>query len=200
MNQTNTRLHQTGTRKVTLSGILQNNDLVLRSLYEGVFPKVRRFILQNNGSEEQAKDTFQEAFIATWKNVKEGKFTEQKGTSVEAYLYTIAKNKWLDYLRSSKYKKTSYSNSAINMERVEAREEDDPTETDDTQKEMDAMRQAFEKLGAHCKVLLNLFYFERKSMDEISLELKIVAASARNQKYRCMEKLRSLTFEIKANG
>ncbi|MBC8767752.1 sigma-70 family RNA polymerase sigma factor [Arenibacter sp. BSSL-BM3] len=197
MNQTKTNQFLARTQEETFVGVLQNNDLVLRSLYEGVYPKVRHFILQNNGVEDQAKDMFQEAFVATWKNVKDGKLKKDNGLNVEAYLFTIAKNKWLDYLRSSRYKKTTRVDKVIHLRLDVEEEESEPSQDQD---EMVAMQRAFKQLGEKCKMVLKLFYYERKSMDEISSELQITSASVRNQKYRCMEKLRLLSLEIKSNG
>ena len=53
--------------------------------------------------------------------------------------------------------------------------------------------QAFKKLGKECKELLEVFYFEKKSLREIAAQFNIGEASARNKKYRCIQKLRSLT-------
>lgn len=199
MNRTKTKLRLTRTEEETIDGILRNNDQVLWSLYKEVYPKVRRYISKNNGAEEQAKDIFQDAFIATWKNIKQGKLNDKRALNVEAYLFTIAKNKWLDYLRSSTYKKTVKSEKLIELVSLSAEDENEAKSLE-SQLSMDAMQQAFKKLGENCKIVLKLFYFERKSMDEISIELKIASASARNQKYRCMEKLRSMTLDLKNNG
>ena len=51
---------------------------------------------------------------------------------------------------------------------------------------------AFKQLGASCQLVLTRFYFEKKSMKAIAEELQIDAASARNKKYRCMQKLKEL--------
>jgi RNA polymerase sigma factor (sigma-70 family) len=197
MKQANTKHHQTGSREETIRGFLHNNEGILRSLYVTVYPKVRRYVLQNNGSEEQAKDTFQEAFMAAWNNIKEGKISSKKDLNVEAYLFTIAKNKWIDQLRSLNFKKT-IRQTTIHLNRF-SEEEEEVVKTDE-QAQLKAMKEAFTQLGAQCQKLLNLFYFERMTMDEISTELQIASASARNQKYRCMEKLRILSQELNKNG
>ena len=48
-----------------------------------------------------------------------------------------------------------------------------------------------------CKSLLKLFYFEKKSMEEISELINITDASARNKKYRCMQKLKTIVANLK---
>src|SRR5690606_12708907 len=104
MNQTDIRLGSPSQQK-TIQGILENNEGVLRSLYAEVFPKVRVYVLQNKGSEAQAKDIFQDAFLAFWKNIRNEQYEAREESAVQAYLFTIAKNKWIDYLRSNDYRK-----------------------------------------------------------------------------------------------
>ena len=164
-------------------------------LYVHVFPKVKLHILKNSGTPEQAKDIFQDAFVACWKNIKSDKFS--KDGNVEGYLYSIAKNKWIDYLRSANYKKENNNAEVVHLEIVP-----DETTIDEKEEEQNrnAMHKALQQLGEACKTVLKLFYFERKSMNAIALELNITAASARNQKYRCMEKLRNKALELKNNG
>ena len=58
----------------TVNGFRKNDSETMRATYQEVYPKVRAHILKNNGSEDQAKDIFQEAFVACWRNIKDGKF------------------------------------------------------------------------------------------------------------------------------
>ncbi len=152
--------------------------------------------MRNNGDEDQAKDLFQEAFVACWKNIKADRLTGN--INLEAYLYTIAKNKWIDYLRSSDYKKRASNNNVLDL--TKADDENLEVDIEREEENRNAMRQALQQLGENCKTLLNLFYFERKSMNEISQVMNLASASVRNQKYRCMEKLRKLSLELKNNG
>lgn len=178
-----------------IQGFRKNDTNVLEGIYMRVFPKIKTYVVKNNGNETQAKDIFQDAFIVCWKNIKADKLAE--GSNVEAYLYTIAKNKWTDYLRSAEYKKKKSGQDLL-----KSIKSDDYNRVDEREEEVKrkAMRQALAQLGENCKLLLNLFYFERKSMEDIARTLNLASASARNQKYRCMEKLRKLTLEIKNNG
>jgi RNA polymerase sigma factor (sigma-70 family) len=183
---------QTNQRLIT--GFKKNDSFILEGVYARVFPKIKVHILKNNGDENQAKDIYQEAFIACWKSIKANKLSEDG--NVEAYLYRIAKNKWTDYLRSSDYKKRASNTSIIDLTKAD----DENSELDQEEENRIVMRKALQQLGRNCKTLLNLFYYERKSMNEISQVMNLASSSARNQKYRCMEKLRKLSLEIKNNG
>ncbi|NDV42552.1 RNA polymerase sigma factor [Flagellimonas sediminis] len=178
-----------------VNGFRKNDSETMRETYQEVYPKVRAHILKNNGNEDQAKDIFQEAFVACWRNIKEDRFVEG---NVSGYLFTIAKNKWTDFLRSSDYKKTINTDSQSFLKVVQ----DDPMPKEDILEEeqnRNAMKAALAQLGENCRNLLKMFYFERRSMEEISKEMGMAPNSARNQKYRCMEKLRNLCLQIKNN-
>lgn len=177
-----------------IESIKNNDEGVLKKLYQTNFPKIEAFILKNSGSKEHAKDIFQEAFLTVWKNVKTNKFVPQNNHTLNGYLYTISKNKWMDYLRSKHYKKTVVS-SKLNY--FEISDKDIQDKNDDILKEnrLQHIMQVFSNLGLPCKTLLTKFYFEKKSMNTIAEELQLDAASTRNKKYRCMQKLRELALK-----
>lgn len=166
----------------------------MQKVYQNTFPKFKSHVLNNSGSEAQAKDVFQEAFIACWRNIKEDKLKEN--SNLEGYLITIAKNKWIDYLRSANFKKTVATDSFAHLSLVT--EESEMVKEKEVQ--INILRDALSQLKDGCKSLLQLFYFERRSMEEISKVMNLAPASARNQKYRCMERLRTLSLQIKKNG
>lgn len=179
-----------------IEAIKVNDIVALKHLYKINYPKVEVFVLKNNGTKEHAKDIFQDAFLALWKNVKQDKFVPQNESSINGYLYTIAKHKWMDYLRSKDYKKTVVYSALTD---TAALDDDLSKTTDDNinDERLQNVMHAFKGLGAPCKDLLMKFYFEKKSMKDIAEELQLDAASTRNKKYRCMQKLRELALNLR---
>ncbi|MBA3985677.1 MAG: sigma-70 family RNA polymerase sigma factor [Flavobacteriales bacterium] len=153
---------------------------------------MERYINQNNGTTEQAKDIYQDAFLAVWQQVKSGKFVPANETAINGYLYQIAKNKWVDYLRSNTYKKTSQLTDTITFSEEEEDYSESGQEEESRIKETYAV---FKELGEQCKEVLTQFYFYKKSIREIAEVLNMEEASARNKKYRCMQKLREMLLE-----
>ena len=174
-----------------INAIKSNDNLVLKKLYQENYRKVEVFILKNNGSMPQAKDTYQEAFIAMYQNIKADKFVPANESAIQGYLYQIAKNKWTDFLRSSRYKRTAQMTNEIQINDPETAEVEYEINSESNSVQNSVM-QAFERMGAECKKLLEVFYFQKKSMREIAAMLEIGEASARNKKYRCLQKLRQL--------
>ena len=176
-----------------VSAIKRNDASTLKRIYTVNYPKIEVLILKNNGTIEHAKDIYQEAFLAVWQNVKQDKFIPKSESSINGYLYSIAKNKWMDVLRSQGYKKTVI---ASQMSHFEIKEEENNGIDDDIlkNKRLEDVMLAFKNLGEPCKNLLSKFYFEKKSMNLIAKELKLDSASTRNKKYRCMQKLRQIAL------
>jgi RNA polymerase sigma factor (sigma-70 family) len=185
---------QTNNKLQLVDAIKRNDTITLKRIYANNYPKIEILVLKNNGTKEYAKDIYQEAFLVVWQNVKQDKFIPQNESSINGYLYTIAKNKWMDVLRSQGYKKTII---ASQMSYFEIKDEENNGMDDDILKDkrLEDVMHAFKNLGDACKSLLRKFYFEKKSMKNIGKELQLDAASTRNKKYRCMQKLRQIALK-----
>lgn len=57
------------------------------------------------------------------------------------------------------------------------------------------LRQSFQELGDKCRTILGLYYYRKKSLNEIALELNNTENSIKTIKYRCMMQLRQLFLE-----
>ena len=177
-----------------ITAIKDNNSIALKSFYTSNYPKIEALILKNSGSQEHAKDIYQDAFISMWNNIRNESFVPQNDTALQGYLYQIAKNKWMDVLRSKRFKTTQ----SLTEERTLYLKQDEVEVDDGHDKKLNTTMKAFEDLGQPCKDLLKTFYFEKKSLRDIASELNIEESSVRNKKYRCMEKLRYIAFALKS--
>lgn len=177
--------------------IKANDSVALKSLYTSSYYKIESLVLKNNGTTEHAKDIYQEAFICVWNNIKNDSFVPQNETALQGYLYQIAKNKWTDWLRSQQFKKTVVASKLNHFEIID----NSTVQNDDDiikENRLNGIMAAFKDMGEPCKQLLTIFYFEKKSLREIAEELQIEENTARNKKYRCMEKLRELVLASKS--
>ena len=186
------KIHKIDYQEQLIAAIKINDSVALKALYISNYPKIESLVLKNSGTKEDAKDIYQDAFIVVWNNIKNNSFTPLNETAIQGYLYNIAKNKWMDVVRSSRFKKT---NTAINESTLVNKSGDinDLNHEEDVQnKKLNTAMEAFKILGQPCKQLLTTFYFDKKSLRDIASELLIDEASVRNKKYRCMQKLRAL--------
>ncbi len=174
-------------KEITLQSdaIKANGEAALKSLYESNYQIIERYVLKNNGSIDQAKDIYQEAFIAMWRNIQLDKFYPENGNAQAAYLCQIARNKWMDHLRAASFKKNMSINDLVHKLPEENIEQEHNSFINDVKK-------YFENLGENCKELLTRFYYKKQSMKKIAKRFEWTDATARNNKYRCLQKLREI--------
>jgi len=146
-------------------------------------------VIQNSGSVSDAQDVFQEAITVLWLNVKEGRVQDGATSDPGAYLFRVAKNKWLDVLRSAGHK---HSAPMVDEHRVP--QAVDPA--DDADERLRRLQTVYSNLDEKCRAVLDQFYFERKDLATIALVMGVEEESIRTIKYRCMMKLRSLKHII----
>ena len=164
-------------------------DKALELVYIRNFPVIRSFIKKNSGDEEDAADIFQNAMLVFYKKVRSGNL--KLTCSIQTYLYSICRNLWLDELRARKKKQTLHAELKIAAVEVEP----EPVIVD-TDGQIALIKKLMGEIGADCKKMLGLFYFDRLRMKEIAKEMGYANEKvAKNLKGRCMKKLRELAKE-----
>ena len=171
-----------------IEGILSHKSQALRYLYNSMYGQIESFVLKNNGSQDEAKDVFQEGMIALYQNLVKGSYQKEQTTRLSSYFFQICKFKWYSTLRSAHKRKMQDS-----LDHQVPGEYDIGFESDTaTWDENKAIRQAMNHLGDACRRLLTSFYYDEKSMKQIADELGQQTNSVKNAKYRCMQKLKEL--------
>ena len=146
-------------------------------------------------SMDDGKDLYQLVILIFYDNIKRGKL-EHLVSSIKTYLFGIGKNLAKDNMRKEK------KFIPINQEKwIKEYLIDEPDQQIDDN--VFAMaKKALVKLGQPCQRLIELFYYENKSMQEITEAMNYKNAdTAKNQKSKCMARLRKLVDEeIKLNS
>jgi RNA polymerase sigma factor (sigma-70 family) len=171
-------------------GILNNSEEALNRLYTGHFPMVLQFILNNSGDEDDAKDVYQESIIILYNKIKSGDF--ELTSKLKTYIYSVSRRIWLKKL-AQQNKKTS---NISEFEDVIAVEVDvDVHEEKDLQ--FDKMDSALQHLGEPCKTIIQDFYINNLSMQDISEKFGYTNTdNAKTQKYKCLQRLKKLFFQV----
>jgi RNA polymerase sigma factor (sigma-70 family) len=175
------------TQPLWLAGLLRNDPATVRALYAKHFTAVRHYVVQNSGTGNDAQDVFQEAMTVLWMSVKEGRLLPDSDPG--AFLFRVAKNKWLDVVRSAAHKhmKVVHDGRALDQN-VDA--------PDDIEERIVRLRGVYDKLDDKCRAVLDQFYFERKDLGTIAAGMGVEEESIRTIKYRCMMKLRAFRKAI----
>ncbi len=154
-------------------------------LYRLHFPMVRQLVVSNSGSEEEAQDVYQEAFMHFYEQLQQPAFVLT--CQAKTYLYAVCRHLWLKRLRQrGRWEPLGAQADPADLHgegELAARKED----------QHQRLEAALQLLGEPCRSLLERFYFSGESMEEIARQMCYTnAANAKNQKYKCLQRLRRL--------
>ena len=163
------------------SGDTQQEEQAFHYLYSENYSSIQFFILRNGGSEDDALDTFQDAMVILYNQIKEGRF--KAASTLKTYVFAIAKYLWFQaYKKKERYDlKSEFPQEAS----VELNKNDlSGLSVSKT------INQLLEELDYECREILQLFYFKEKNMTEIQRHFDLGSEqAAKNKKYKCLKKL-----------
>lgn len=165
---------------ILIEGIRDGDNKIILQIYQLYFDRIRVFIENNSGKENDALDIFQDALMILYQKSKDPSF--QLSSSLYTYLFAICKNQWFKQLKKNSYQDRTISDDLvlIDKERI--------LDAIYEKERYQLYRQKFKTLGENCQQILNLF-FEGKSMREIASLMNISEKYARKRKFSCKEKL-----------
>ena len=173
--------------KLLLQGLASNDKKAIETIYKENYNMVQALVINNNGSSEDAKDIFQEAMIVLYEKVQTGSF--ELNCQIKTFVYSVSRRIWLKRLLQQNRVTLSDGNEEV----VSVDEEVEDHEKRNA--EFSMMEKAMGGLGEPCKSLLEAFYLQKRSMQEISVSFGYTnAENAKNQKYKCLMRLKKLFF------
>ncbi|MHA4809903.1 RNA polymerase sigma factor [Flavitalea flava] len=174
-----------------LNGLVLNDRKAIETIYKQHYNMVQSLIINNNGHPDDAKDIFQEAMIVLYEKAKTGSF--ELNCLLKTYLYSVCRRLWLKRLTQLQ----RFSPEVENLEEtVPVEEELDRHEQLDL--DFQAMEHSMQNLGEPCKSLLEAYYLQKKSMVEIAGNFGYTNAdNAKNQKYKCLMRLKKIFSQYK---
>lgn len=169
---------------IYLEALVKGNTKVINSLYQQIFPKVKKFIFQNKGQLADAEDIFQKALLQLAVRYKKEKFEIE--SSFEAYLFVVCKNLWRRELNKTKKEVT-------NITEVEPKDENhDLALAILEQKRWELFNNCLEQMSDNCKKILALFFSKtpyRTIMETFQYSSETVV---RQRIFKCKTKLKKL--------
>ncbi len=173
-----------------LLGLRNGDDAVLSALYKKYYNLVLKFVVSNSGSSDSAKDIYQECIIVLYQKCKDPGFT--LNCKLQTYIYSVARNLWLKQLKKHG---GNTSLKEFHEEQIEDAETDVKAHRL-RENELLKLEESLQNLGEPCATLLKDFYVKKMSMEEISDKFGYTNAdNAKNQKYKCLQRLKRLFFE-----
>lgn len=174
--------------QLLLKGLAKSDTVSVETIYRENYTMIQSFILNNNGSADDARDIFQEAMVVLYEKSKDTTFSLH--CQIKTYVYSICRRLWLKRLQQL----SKYSTQVESLEEIvpveEEMEEHEKRNTDFL-----LMENAMGKIGEPCKSLLDAYYLQKKSMQDIAGDFGYTNAdNAKTQKYKCLVRLKKLFF------
>lgn len=149
---------------------------------------VLNLVLSNNGTEQEAKDIYQEAIIHFYERLQQAEFVLT--CKIKTYLYAVSRKLWLKQLVARK------KEMRIGEDEQFAGIDEAMTEFESKEKEFNAMDESLNQLGEPCKSILEDFYLRSQTMEEITNKFGYTNTdNAKNQKYKCLQRLKRIFFD-----
>jgi RNA polymerase sigma factor (sigma-70 family) len=158
-----------------IESIKKGDESALDFLYKKNYKMMVKMIIKNNGSEDEAKDVYQEALIVVWQKILGDDFILT--SKISTYLYSICQNLW----RKELERKGKLSNEETNQFEIF---------DIDKKERIEIINKCINDLGETCRKILTYYYFDNMSMTDIAEKLGFASSdTAKTKKYKCKQEL-----------
>jgi len=168
-----------------LHGNRADQQLYFDRIYARCFPQIRSYLVQNNGNLEDAQDVFQEVLLILLRKIDDPQFVFT--SSPNTYLYALARNIWLNRLKSRRIIQSVELTDDLNHV------------TDDTEAENECeienrLSRWISKITRRCQQIIHAIFFLKEPIDNLSIRMGWKNRhTADNQKYKCIQQLKRAT-------
>lgn len=160
---------------------LKNNDFKgIEKIYKEFSPMIIKYVCNNSGNQQEARDVFQDALLVIYEKLKKGNF--KLSASFKTYLFSVCRFIWLKKLKKSqkmvitdKFENTLIDESQIEEVLLQARK-------------MKLYRKNLSALSNECQELLK-YSFDGKSGKEIAGIMNYSVEYVKRKKFRCKNAL-----------
>lgn len=173
--------------KLLLQGLAKSDKRAIETIYKDNYNMVQALVINNSGTADDAKDIFQEAIIVLYEKVQSGSF--ELNCQIKTFVYSVSRRLWLKRLmHQNRFLLSDSHEEAVSVD-------DEMEDHERRNSEFIMMEKAMNGLGEPCKSLLEAFYLQKRSMTEIAGSFGYTnAENAKNQKYKCLMRLKKLFF------
>lgn len=164
--------------RMLVEGILKGREKSLRVYYQTFTPRIFAYIKNRTDTEEDAEEILQDVLLSSIDALRDFSYKSKLST----FLFSIAKNKVIDYYRKKKIKKIFFSESP-KLESLLVTLLGPEEIFDNKQRKID-IETVFSRLPDAYQKIIKLKYVDGKSIIEITKELKVSFKSAESMLFR----------------
>ena len=161
----------------------EDNEAHLTSLYNEYYDKIAHYAYARTGDKTEAEDIASEVFLRALESLKN---YQERGIPMQAWLFKIAHNLVVDYLRKVTERDT------VPIETVEIRDEADPESSVEMKIELQMVAKAMRQLTGEQAEVVRLRFFGGLTAREVGNILDKSDGAVREMQRAALEKLRRL--------
>jgi len=155
----------------------------LSGLYEEYYDKIARYVYVHIGNKEEAEDIAGEVFLKALKSLKS--YREQ-GVPMQGWLFRIAHNLTIDYLRKMDKRRT------VPIDSVVLRANGNPVDIAEINIDFERVTEAVKQLTTEQREVINLRFFGGLTSKEVGGVLGKSDGAVREMQRAAIEKLRGI--------
>jgi len=167
---------------------LEGDESAYGSLLNSYKPRIFSYVYRTIRNYHDAEDITLNTFVKCFKSLPSFDRTKTFST----WIYTIAHNTALDFLRKNKKEYEHVDDREIETLEIADTKSDEPHQEYDKQEKLRKIEQALLKLAPIDRGIVILFHKEEKSYEEISEILKIPQTTIKTRLHRARLKLKEL--------
>ncbi len=153
------------TDSILIKKLIARDEQALFILYKTYHKPVFNFINKKLNNKQVAEELTQDIFLQVIESLRDFRYQ----CSLKTFLYTIARNKVIDYMRKKKIKRILFSAlPSFVIEGLSSVVMDDEIEKKELERKIET---TFEKLPHEYQIILRLKYMENRSVQHISEQL-----------------------------
>ena len=160
----------------------QQVETITQHLYDRYYRTIKQLVFKNGGTQQDSEDLFQDVLLLFIEIISKGRYSADGEATIETYLYSIAYKVWV-----KRWKRTvrqahweqMFATTYQYVENIVLQYQDQLT-----------AEQILSRLGEPCRTILYAFYVEGRSLEEIAVQLNSSKGAIKQQKFRCLNKLK----------
>ncbi len=169
-----------------LKGVKDKNSSILKYLYQTMTPVIYQDVICNSGTEEEAKDLFQETMVIVIQNIRDEKYRSE---NLKGYIKTVARHLW--------YKKLRGRHREVSLPQQEDDQRDHFTyeyylDLLAYEERIEKLRQALQQLQEPCYTIIRRFYYQKDTLQAIAEDFNWSYQYCKKRIYKCRNCLKQL--------
>lgn len=166
----------------------EGKESAFRVLYENNYTMIFRLAYSYTKSQQDAEDIMQETFIKAFKSIKSFDFNVSANFS--AWIYQVGLRCTLDYLRKSKRRKISQTDSLSDFPAEPQAQDSCPEKSAIASQAIAHVKNALHTLAPKQRVIFDLRHLQHMAIKEIAVHLQCSQSTVKKQLQRAVLKLR----------